>query len=380
MKSAEGRLDHIDALRGIAALSVLIYHIYGAAGVATGWSHSLAVIPERLISLAIAGVPLFFIISAFTLYLSLEGRVGEEMWALKFYIRRLFRIAPLFYVLLILVVLDALMLQDRPLSWREVLANFTFTFNLVPEYAESLFSDGWTVGVEMLFYLVLPGIFLKVNSTMRASLFLLGVWGLSQEGRVLLGSVVGEVAMASTNYNFYNIFYWAYIFPMGILCYLIYKIHLPRLQREYRKPVAAVMLSISLIILLIFINNLSLSIWLSDIYEPLGLLTAWKGMSSIAFALMTLSLSMLPGNRLMVNGLTRFFGTISYSLYLLHPFFVEPLTPLYGWLYGHVGSADLSLLLCVLITLIIVTPFSLLTHHGIESPGIRLGKRILERL
>lgn len=375
-----GNLAYIDALRGIAALSVLVYHIYGAAGTTTGWLYPLRVIPERLISLAIAGVPLFFIISAFTLYLSLDGRAGEERWAVKFYLRRIFRIAPLFYLLLILVVLDALVLQGKPLSWPEVLANFSFTFNLIPEYAESLFSDGWTVGVEVLFYLVLPLVFMKINSTFRASLFLLGVWWLSQEGRVLLGSVVGEAAMASTNYNFYNIFYWAYIFPLGILCYLIHKYHLPRLRSEYRKPVAVIMLSISLIVLFVFINNLSLNIWLSSLYEPLGKLTAWKGMSSIAFALMTLSLSMLPENRLIVNGLTRFYGTISYSLYLVHPFLVEPLKPLYVYLFSHIGSADICLPLCVLITMIIVTPISLLTYHLIEAPGMRWGKKLIARL
>ncbi|MDD4162251.1 MAG: acyltransferase, partial [Methanothrix sp.] len=309
-KAEAGKLAYIDALRGIAALSVLVYHIYGAAGTTTGWMYPLQVIPERLISLAIAGVPLFFIISAFTLYLSLDSRAGEERWASKFYLRRIFRIAPLFYFLLILVVLDDLILQKRALSWPEVLANFSFTFNLVPEYAKSLFSDGWTVGVEMLFYLVLPLVFLKANNIPRAALLLLAVYWLSQEGRVLLEAVVGEAAMASTNYNFYNIFYWAYIFPLGILCYLIYKSHLPRLRREYRAPVAAVMLSLSLIILFIFINNLSLNIWLSALYEPLGILTAWKGMSCIAFALMTFSLSLLPENRLLVNGITRFYGTI----------------------------------------------------------------------
>jgi peptidoglycan/LPS O-acetylase OafA/YrhL len=103
-------------------------------------------------------------------------------------------------------------------------------------------------------------------------------------------------------------------------------------------------------------------------------------MSSIAFALMTLSLSLLPENRLIVNEFTRFFGTISYSLYLVHPFFVDPLKPLYGYLYSHIGSSDLCLLLCVLITLIIVTPISLLTYHLIEAPGMRLGKRLIGRL
>jgi peptidoglycan/LPS O-acetylase OafA/YrhL len=55
--------------------------------------------------LTLAGIPLFFIISASTLYLSLDSKAGEGKRFTKFYLRRFFRIAPLFYVLLILVAM-----------------------------------------------------------------------------------------------------------------------------------------------------------------------------------------------------------------------------------------------------------------------------------
>jgi len=375
-----GKLGYIDALRGIAALSILVYHIYGTVGTITDWSYPLVVIPERFISLTLAGIPLFFIISAFTLYLSLDKRADEKRRFLKFYLRRFFRIAPLFYFLLIYVVLEGVILFHESFSWLEFLSNLTFTFNLIPQYAESLFSDGWTVGVEMLFYLVLPLIFIKVNSIGKSVLFFIGIYWLSQEGRALLRTIVGESVMASTNYEFYNLLHWAYIFPVGIICYLIYKSHLSRIKGEHRKPVAVVMLLISLIILFIFINNLSLYLKLYDLYEPLGRLTDLTSMSCIAFVLLILSLSLLPGNRLIVNRFTRFYGTVSYSLYLVHPFLVSPLKPLYVWVYSAIGQADLSLILCVLITRLIVTPISLLTYHFIESPGILWGKRAIARL
>jgi peptidoglycan/LPS O-acetylase OafA/YrhL len=61
-------------LRGIAALSIFFYHIYGTVGPLTNWAHPIEIIPERFVSLPLAGIPLFFIISAFTLYLSLEKK------------------------------------------------------------------------------------------------------------------------------------------------------------------------------------------------------------------------------------------------------------------------------------------------------------------
>ena len=379
-KMETGKLDCIDALRGIAALSIFIYHIYGTTGIITKWAYPIQIIPERFIDLTLAGIPLFFILSAFTLYSSLDNRAGEKRKFLKFYLRRFFRIAPLFYLLMIIVVLDSLIMQKTVPSWQDILVNFTFTNNLVPQYSMSLFSDGWTVGVEMLFYLVLPLVFIKINNIRRSILFSIGIYWLSNEIRRLLGAIIGENIMMSTNYDFYNFSHWAYIFPIGVICYLIYKSYLPKMRSEYRTPAAFIMLLISIIILFIFINNLPLALALSDLYEPLSILTRLPSMSSVAFVLLILSLSLNP-NRLIVNRFTRFFGTISYSLYLIHPFIVEPLKPVYAYIYGHnIYLTDISLFLCILLTLLIAIPVSLLTYHLIETPGIRMGKKVIAKL
>jgi len=379
-KTEIGKLDYIDALRGIAALSIFVFHIYGTIGMITGWAHPVRIVPERFFDLALAGIPLFFIISSFTLYLSLDNKADEKRMLFKFYLRRFFRIAPLFYLLLILVVLDGIIIQKRVPSWLEVLANFTFTFNLVPQYSKSLFSDGWTVGVEMLFYLVLPFIFLKVNNIWKSILLFTGIYWLSNGIRQLMGTIIGVDVMASTNYDFYNFFHWALIFPLGIICYLIYKLHLPKMRSKYRASVAYILLSVSLIILFVFINNLSLALALSDLYGPLCKLTGLQTMSPVAFVLLILSLSLAP-NRFIVNRFTQFFGMISYSLYLVHPFLVEPLKPVYVYIYDHtIYSTDFSLLLCLLLTLLLVAPISLLTYHLIETPGMRWGKKIIAKL
>ena len=232
----------------------------------------------------------------------------------------------------------------------------------------------------MLFYLVLPLVFIKVNNIRRSILLFIGIYWLSKEIRRLIGIIIGENIMKSTNYDFYNFSHWAYIFPIGVICYIIYKSYLPKMRREYRVPAAFCMLLLSLVILFVFINNLPLALALSDLYEPLRILTVLQAMSSVAFVLLILSLFLNP-NRLIVNRFTRFFGTISYSLYLIHPFIVEPLKPVYVYIYGHtIYSTDLSLFLCILLTLLIVTPVSLLTYHLIETPGIRMGKKVIAKL
>lgn len=69
-KTGTVKLDYIDALRGIAALSILIYHLYGVVNIATNWIYPIQIIPERFIGLTMAGVPLFSS-SALLLYIYL---------------------------------------------------------------------------------------------------------------------------------------------------------------------------------------------------------------------------------------------------------------------------------------------------------------------
>jgi peptidoglycan/LPS O-acetylase OafA/YrhL len=91
------KLPFIDALRGIAIFGVLIIHSAMAiehlrplGDNLTEWVHTLAFQGAR-------GVQLFFIIIAFTFCLSAEHRKIERKPILNFFIRRFFRIAPLFY-------------------------------------------------------------------------------------------------------------------------------------------------------------------------------------------------------------------------------------------------------------------------------------------
>ena len=121
------------------------------------------------------GVPLFFVISAFSLYHSTFLRVGTDRWLRRYTLRRFFRIAPLFYTMILLWLFIHQVLLDRSIGIGEILLNFTFTFGLIPGAHESLVWAGWTVGVEMLFYLLLPLALIFVRSLGRALLLYIGL-------------------------------------------------------------------------------------------------------------------------------------------------------------------------------------------------------------
>src|SRR5947209_15395493 len=89
--SAPRRIEFIDSLRGLAILGVLLVH----AGQATA---GLSSAMTKLTTAGQYGVQLFFVASAFTLFLSQDSRKNESHPIRNFFIRRFFRIAPLFYV------------------------------------------------------------------------------------------------------------------------------------------------------------------------------------------------------------------------------------------------------------------------------------------
>lgn len=96
-------------------------------------------------------VTLFFVLSAFTLYLSAFDRKGESNKISNFYLRRLFRIAPLFYFMLVVAVINFVFTYHSYPSLNTILLNITFAYNFSPINFESLVWAGWTIGVEMLF-------------------------------------------------------------------------------------------------------------------------------------------------------------------------------------------------------------------------------------
>ena len=88
--------QYLDALRGIAALLVLSVHMSMLSVLLNG----------RGFSIGAYGVQLFYILSALTLFLSSSKRFSsEERPIFKFFIRRFFRIAPLFYLTVIVAFL-----------------------------------------------------------------------------------------------------------------------------------------------------------------------------------------------------------------------------------------------------------------------------------
>jgi peptidoglycan/LPS O-acetylase OafA/YrhL len=100
----------------------------------------------------------------------------------------------------------------------------------------------------------------------------------------------------------------------------------------------------------------------------------WQG---IIFSILLLGLTISP-LELFVNRGTRFFGEISYSLYLNHPPLVFLLIPAYRAVYGVRTLSTLQFGACLLLTVALLTALSYCSYRFIERPGMRLGSRLIK--
>src|SRR5512147_1601947 len=101
MATNDARVPEIDGLRGIAILAVVIFHLL----IAHLHQYFPGIELKKGVTLLAYGVDLFFVISGF-----LIGTILQKMDGLSgigaFYIRRIVRIWPLYYLLLFFVYLS----------------------------------------------------------------------------------------------------------------------------------------------------------------------------------------------------------------------------------------------------------------------------------
>lgn len=174
-------LPGIHGLRGIAALAVVLFHIVHIANISVPPPFSF------IASDFDKGVHLFLVLSAFSLMHSTEHTLHRPTWATEYFVKRFFRIAPLFYCILVGMVLwPSLKAHDLTVSLESLILNLTFTFSLAPW--TGIVRAGWTVGVEMLFYALLPILLLTVRSSKGTLMLLVVSILVSYASRVILNS------------------------------------------------------------------------------------------------------------------------------------------------------------------------------------------------
>lgn len=148
------RNQSLDLLRGVAVLLVVLVHCaISASGSVPGLTAFAHEHGER-------GVQLFFIVSGYTMMLTFGDRVDSASIR-SFYIRRAFRIVPLFWaaILFYLVITKGEGFRfwaPDGVTTRDVTLTFLFLHWSSVTAFNSVVPGGWSIAVEMQFYLLFP--------------------------------------------------------------------------------------------------------------------------------------------------------------------------------------------------------------------------------
>lgn len=353
------RLESVDALRGIAATYVVAYHMKLIPQPNLAVSDWL----DPFVGGGGSGVTLFFVVSAFSLYYTMPTRLKEERPILSFYMHRLFRIAPLFYLMMFLTsVRDYYAFSVAHGPW-EILSNLLFVFNLIPGSQIGYVWASWTIGVEMLFYLAFPFIYYRVRDIWAALALLLGAILLFMFARTLIMHSIGTVEQQQS-YAQWTVLRHLPLFVFGIMTFFLAE-KMTLIEGEQKKRLFGLIFILAAFLLYASMLGGRLPQIFPDVYY-------WQG---VVYALLVLGclLNPLP---LIVNRLTSFLGKLSYSVYLIHPSMVFFMAPLYRKIYGAVPDVFTAFTACFLLTMCVVVALSYVTYRFVEEPGIRLGKKL----
>lgn len=204
------KLDYIDAVRGIAVLGVIFTHCVQQIKGLPEWFYNI-------FYSGMYGVQLFFIVSAFTMFHSYYGRQGEPNAARNFFIRRFFRIAPMFYLGILLYIPIKLIFGHIIYPWYAYVATALFLHGLVYEHINTVVPGGWSIGVEFMFYAFVPLLARWITGIQNAIVFL-GISVLLMIGAFFFASSRGW-PLREYDYAFYWFPNQLVVFALGFVLY-----------------------------------------------------------------------------------------------------------------------------------------------------------------
>jgi peptidoglycan/LPS O-acetylase OafA/YrhL len=377
------RIPVLDGIRGYASLWVMLGHF----STRTGFFVPILGSPD-------IAVGIFMIVSGFLMTQHAFARQNIEPWEsprtwLIFYVRRLFRIAPLYYVLLIpsFLAFDFLNLAQQEQLRRllnisfhpsttadttNVLMHVSFLFGLSPKYCDALLIPDWSLGLEMQFYALFPFLMLLARRTgaLRFSLLMLAVWGVFRKLSGLAGTSRSFFSMPSwlgLNLGFFLIgivLAWAWSTEKGKLTsrasilLLVIALIASLAKGQTASATGIIFLIVSIFLTLLLFRDQELESFDRGIDYWINRLRAILG-----------------------NRVAHFLADVSYGVYLLHLLVMIPvLTVLCNIPQFLSQKSAVRFLILTAICGPLTYCFAWILFRTLEAPGIRLGKIVVAKL
>ncbi|HLI09793.1 MAG TPA: acyltransferase [Ktedonobacteraceae bacterium] len=409
--SKKNTIAVLDGVRAFACLIVIWYHLSNVPHDLHIWNLRTVVPPllASFLSFGKYGVTLFFVLSGFLLFMPFaKALLFKQRWpsSKRFYLRRVFRIVPAYYLTLILIVLFYMTMYEQPRHWKELGLFFLFLMDSTHATYKQLNAPFWTLAIEWQFYMLLPLLMLAMR---------LLVWRIKQNSRLpatfacILALIVwGLFSRYIGNYLMYahptatwlvprpvlnGILFFTYgqsgkyfeDFGVGMLLALcfVYAQHpstLPAIRATLQKlsPLFCGIGFAGLIVMILWnYNEAYRNTW--PLFNHPFFIANYYLFSEIGYALSfgLCILALLFGATLFTGPFTwlplRWLGMISYSLYMWH-------FPLLVFLMKHgqpfLKNLPLALNYGVywLWVLVVIIPFCFLFYMLVERSSMKLGE------
>ena len=341
--SKTGYAPALDGLRAICIIFTIFYHTPGCPWFINGT----------------VGVDIFFALSGWLitwLLLEQQGRLTGGLNLKAFYIRRIFRIMPIYYATILFYVVAALVLSKvsgdaEKLDNLRIAIVYLLTFNreYAPPGAGNFIAHAWTLGIEEKFYLIWPAIlFVFVRSAfmtfaVSATLILGTVLCLGSHHLVLRGYLGLGFGAALA--------FWLY--------------HNQTVRKTFERwPIANIAALALVVPYSLSLGSPSAFVWNICI----------SAISSVTIASLWLRPNQPVAKALSLPPL-RWLGTLTFSIYMLHVLCMNLVLVLFAKL--RVSETGVAFFICSYACSVLV---SWLANIAIERPMIDVGKRLALRV
>ena len=348
--TAPAVITNVQALRGIAALFVLIAHIAGAEIAYGGGNQILA----PFFRLGETGVDLFFMISGFIMVKI--TRAQDTLTSTQFLARRAIRVYPLYWIatsVLVILYIGKQVIFGESTN----ISNLFASLLLWPQERLPVLPVGWTLEHEMYFYVVFAGILALPANWFVRSFF---IWAaLIGAGMALgLGQFHSVLALIVDPLTFQ--------FLIGVAIALF-------LERGRTVAIPGTMILAAGIIWLFAI----FLFWADTLY-PDGLTnhTARVLVFTGPWALILLGALQIEQQGIIAPNWLRYCGDISYSLYLFH----LPVVLIVGRLIAtRTGSGLIDNIVLIFVSFMASLVCSALIHRYVEKHLLAIGHKFIRR-
>jgi len=290
------RIKSLDGLRGVAIFLVLTFHAYARGPADLPWVATGAY--TYLFKLGFLGVDLFFLISGFVIYMTLEKCSSFK----EFIVRRWLRLFPAMLIATILVYATSFFLTERPngeIQFTDLFSGLFFIeegiLNKLQSYVHIKAIEGafWSLFVEVKFYFIFGALyFYKKSTALRNLVILFSVSCVF----VVVEKIVPSLASGICDKIFFNILSLRYFGWFSVGAFL-YKAHISK-ERTFIYAASALMIPTTLIM---FGADLTLGI-----------------ACAVVYLIFYLALYNQFVSRVLSSQAFLFAGFVSYPLYLIH--------------------------------------------------------------